>query len=108
MLDVGIYVLQFQQFIYRGLKPTKFICAGHLNEYDTDESFSAIFTYSEGRTAVVSASTRLPMPNEAVIVGTKGIIKVKVFTCVEFVLTLKFLVAKLLVSSAVDNTDGDF
>lgn len=77
-MDLGIYVLQFQQLVYRGLKPSKIVALGHLNKFETDESVSAIFTYSEGRTAVLSTSARLQLPNEGVVVGTKGTIRVSI------------------------------
>lgn len=75
-MDLGVYVLQFQQYVYRGLKPKKFVCSGHLNQYETDESFGAIITYEDRKIADVAASARLPLPNEAVVVGTKGVIRV--------------------------------
>lgn len=78
-MDLGVYVLQFQQFVYRNLKPKKFVCAGHLNEFQTDESFAAIITYEGGKIADVSASAKLPLPNEAIVVGTKGVIRVNYF-----------------------------
>lgn len=75
-MDLGVYVLQFQQFVFRGLKPIKFVCSGHLNEHQTDESFAAIITYEGGKIADVASSARLPLTNEAIVVGTKGVIKV--------------------------------
>lgn len=75
-MDLGVYVLQLQQYVYRGLTPQKIVATGHLNKFETDESAAAVFTYSEGRTAVLSTSARLQMPNEAVVVGTKGTIRV--------------------------------
>lgn len=76
VLDLGVYVLQFQQFVFRGSKPVKFVTSGHLNEYQTDESFAAIITYEGGKIADVAASARLPLTNEAIVVGTKGVIRV--------------------------------
>lgn len=75
-MDLGVYVFQFQQFVFRGLKAQKFVCSGHLNEFQTDESFAAVITYEGGRTASVSSSAKLPLPNEAIVVGTKGVIRV--------------------------------
>lgn len=80
VLDLGVYPLQFQQYVFRGLKPQKLVCTGHLNkEYQTDESFAAILTYEGGKIAEVASSGRLPLPNEAVVVGTKGVIKASTF-----------------------------
>lgn len=75
-------MLQFQQYVYRGFNPKRIVATGHLNKFETDESMGAVFTYSEGRTAIVSTSARLQMPNLAVVVGTKGTITV----CLENIL----------------------
>lgn len=77
---MGVYVLQFQQFVFRGLKPIRVLATGFLNKGGTDESASAIISYPGGKTALVSTSSRLQCPNEAVIVGTKGIIRVPEFS----------------------------
>lgn len=76
ILDLGVYVLQFQQFVYRGLTPKSFLADGHLNENKVDESGGVILTYSDKRSASVFVSAAAPLPNEAVVVGTKGILKV--------------------------------
>lgn len=63
-MDIGVYVLQFQQFVFRGLKPKKVIAAGHLNEDGIDVVASAILTYPDNKTAVVSCNATAQMPNE--------------------------------------------
>ena len=77
ILDLGVYILQFQQFVFRGLKPTEIAVNGHKNSAGSDESAGAIITYPGGKMAVVSTSARLALPNEAVIVGTEGIFLIK-------------------------------
>lgn len=72
ILDLGCYILQFQQYVFRGLKPIKVTVNGHLNSYGTDESCGAIITYPGGKMAVVSTSARVKLPNEGVVAGTKG------------------------------------
>lgn len=57
ILDLGIYVLQFQQYVFRGLIPSKVVANGHLNEEGVDSSVSAIITYPGSKTAVVSISS---------------------------------------------------
>lgn len=74
-------MLQFQQYVYRGLKPIKISVNGHVNSHGTDESCSAIITYPNGKMAVVSTSVRVKLPNEAVVVGTKGTLKLPDFWC---------------------------
>ncbi|CAH1155336.1 unnamed protein product [Phaedon cochleariae] len=81
ILDLGIYILQFQQYVFRGLKPIKVVINGHLNSHETDESCGAIITYPNGKMAVVSASARVALPNEATVVGTKGTLKLPDFWC---------------------------
>lgn len=76
ILDLGIYNLQFQQHIFGGEEPINFIAAGHLNEHGTDENANMVLTYSKGRTAVLSTHSCVELPNTAIIVGTKGTIKV--------------------------------
>lgn len=81
ILDLGVYMLQFQQFVFRGLKPIKVVATGHLNKCGTDESCGAVITYPDGKMAMVSTSARVLLTNEGVIVGTKGIIKLPKFWC---------------------------
>ncbi|KAG5890065.1 hypothetical protein JTB14_003630 [Gonioctena quinquepunctata] len=81
ILDLGVYVLQFQQFVFRGLKPLKLIATGHLNEEGVDISMAAIMTYPGGKTAVMSTSALLNLSNRATIYGTKGTIVVEKMWC---------------------------
>ncbi|KAF7287898.1 hypothetical protein GWI33_000245 [Rhynchophorus ferrugineus] len=81
ILDLGIYILQFQQFVFRGLKPVKVLASGHLNDGGVDDSASAILTYPNGKTAVVTCNATAQMTNEGVIIGTKGTIRIPMFWC---------------------------
>lgn len=81
ILDLGCYILQFQQYVFRGLKPLKVVVNGHLNSYGTDESCGVIITYPDGKMAVVSTSARVRLPNEGIVVGTKGTLKLPHFWC---------------------------
>lgn len=76
ILDLGVYCLQFSQFVFNGLKPVKVVASGHLNDHGTDASASAILKYPEGKTTVFTTSAIIELPNEAIVVGTKGILKV--------------------------------
>ncbi|KAH0999655.1 hypothetical protein HUJ04_006041 [Dendroctonus ponderosae] len=78
-LDIGVYILQFQQFVFQGLQPEKIAVAGHLDEHGVDDAVSAIFVYPDNKTAVVSCNTTVELPNKAVIVGSKGTIKLPTF-----------------------------
>lgn len=81
ILDVGVYPLQFVQYLYRGLKPIKFVGAGHLNEHGTDDTAGAVILYPNNKIGIISCSTKALLPNEAVIVGTRGTIRIPTFWC---------------------------
>ncbi|CAH0727529.1 unnamed protein product, partial [Brenthis ino] len=80
VLDLGIYMLQLLQFIYKE-PPTDIMCTGHLSKMGVDESVSCAFKYKEGRTATIAAQTRATMGNRAEITGTKGTILLDYFWC---------------------------
>lgn len=86
-LDIGVYTLQFQQFIYKGLKPIKVAVNGHLNDAGTDETVGTVITYPGGKIATLLISGRVELPNEAVVNGTKGAIRVPNFWCPTKVIT---------------------
>lgn len=79
VLDLGVYMLQFLQFIYK-TPPTDIVCTGHLSRAGVDESISCALKYDEGRTATIAAHTRATMTNRAEITGTKGSIAVCYYT----------------------------
>jgi len=76
VLDVGVYCVQFTSFVFGGDKPIKIVASGHLNEDGIDESTSATVIYSKGRTATLITHGRAKYETDAVILGTKGSIKV--------------------------------
>ena len=71
-LAMGIYVVAFSQLVFGGQEPYKIVANGHLNHDEVDESFGAVFTYPGGKTATVTVQTRVEMPCEAEVFGTKG------------------------------------
>ncbi|KAJ0182342.1 hypothetical protein K1T71_001711 [Dendrolimus kikuchii] len=80
VLDLGIYMLQLVQFIYKD-PPTDIVCTGHLSKSGVDESISCALKYKDGKTATLSAHTRTTMTNKAEIIGTKGAISLDYFWC---------------------------
>jgi hypothetical protein len=62
--------------VYGGEKPLKIIAGGHLNAQGADESSSATLIYSKGRIATLMTNIRVEFPNDALVIGTKGIITV--------------------------------
>lgn len=89
ILDLGIYAIQLAQLVYRE-KPIKITCAGHLGVADVDESVSCILAYSNGKIATLTLHSKVLLSNEAIIVGTKGSLKVNK-TTFSWKLNKKFL-----------------
>ncbi|EFA11514.1 trans-1,2-dihydrobenzene-1,2-diol dehydrogenase [Tribolium castaneum] len=86
ILDLCVYVLQFQQLVFKGATPTKVLAVGGLNSEGTDDYTSSLWTYPGDKVANLTTSAKAQYPNEAVIVGTKGIIRVPDFwCCTEFI-----------------------
>lgn len=84
VLDIGIYTLQLQQLVFKGLKPISIESSGYLNQSGVEDSAFIIIKYPEGKHAVLGMSTKTLFPNEALIVGKHGLVKVATFWCVFF------------------------
>ncbi|KAM9366257.1 trans-1,2-dihydrobenzene-1,2-diol dehydrogenase [Symphorus nematophorus] len=76
MLDLGVYCLQFTCMVYNGEKPECIQATGVCMETGVDETVVVTLKFSNNRMAVFTSSSALHLPNDAVIVGTKGMIKV--------------------------------
>lgn len=76
ILDIGIYCLQFISMVYNGEKPESIQAAGVCFETGVDETVVVTLKYSKNRMAVFTCSAGVQLPNDAVITGTKGSIKV--------------------------------
>lgn len=76
ILDLGVYVLQLAQLVYKE-DPISIVCGGYLNNDEVDESMSCILTYSNGKMAMLSTHSRVMLGNDAVIYGSDGSLKVR-------------------------------
>ncbi|GBP94714.1 Trans-1,2-dihydrobenzene-1,2-diol dehydrogenase [Eumeta japonica] len=76
LLDIGLYVLQFAQFVFKE-EPIKVVSSGELNEEGMDLAATIILEYSGGRRAVLTANGRLQLDNRATVYGTKGRVTLK-------------------------------
>jgi len=81
ILDLGVYAIQMATLVYNHDKPTSIKAVGHLNDEGCDMSMSASMSYSDGRTATILTHCGVELPNEAVIIGTEGTIRVPQFWC---------------------------
>jgi predicted dehydrogenase len=76
VLDLGVYTLQFAQLVFGPSLPESVVAQGELNENGVDSSASITLKYRGGKTATLCIHSRVKLPNEAFIVGTRGTIKV--------------------------------
>lgn len=81
VLDLGVYAIQFACLIFNNEMPHTVCATGCLNEEGVDESVSATFQYKGNRSATILTHSRVNLPNEACVIGTKGMIKVPMFWC---------------------------
>jgi dihydrodiol dehydrogenase / D-xylose 1-dehydrogenase (NADP) len=59
MFFIGIYAINFSQFVHGGSRPNKVVAAGHLfPDEETDSSVNGVLTYDNGGTAIISTNTR--------------------------------------------------
>lgn len=80
LLDVGIYPVSFASMIF-GSQPRTIKSLAHIGETKVDEQCAVIFGYDGGRIASLGAALRTDMMNDALIMGTEGMIHIPVFYC---------------------------
>jgi predicted dehydrogenase len=74
LLDVGIYPVSLSYMLFGA--PDEIVSQAHLGETGVDEQTALIFKYSGGQLALLSCAVRTETPQEALIMGTKGRIKI--------------------------------
>lgn len=81
VLDLGVYAIQFANLVFNNEMPETVQATGCLNHEGVDMSVSASFVYKENRTATIVTHAFVTLPNEAYVIGTKGMIKIPNFWC---------------------------
>ncbi|KAK5873679.1 hypothetical protein PBY51_018699 [Eleginops maclovinus] len=76
LLDIGVYCLQFVLMVFNGERPESIQATGVLLDTGVDESVVVVMKFSKNRMAFCTFSIAVRLPNDAVIAGTKGSIKV--------------------------------
>jgi len=76
LLDIGVYCLQFVLMVFSGERPESIQATGVLLDSGVDESVVVVMKFSRKRMALCTFSIAARLPNDAVISGTKGQIKV--------------------------------
>ncbi len=75
LLDVGIYPISLASLVF-GAPPSRVSSLAHLGQSSVDEQAAMIFGYDQGQLALLSSATRTNTPQEAVISGTEGQIRI--------------------------------
>jgi predicted dehydrogenase len=74
LLDVGVYAVSFASLIFG--TPARVTSLGHLGETGVDEQGAILLGYAGGRLAILYSAIRTSTPGEAILMGTKGRLKV--------------------------------
>ncbi|XP_034550630.1 trans-1,2-dihydrobenzene-1,2-diol dehydrogenase-like [Notolabrus celidotus] len=76
LLDLGIYCLQFVLMVYNGERPESIQATGHCIDTGVDGTAVLALKFSGNRLAICTCSITMKLTCDAVIIGTKGNIKV--------------------------------
>ena len=75
LLDVGVYTVSLASMVFK--KPPKEISAmAHIGKTGVDEQSAMLFGYDDGQLAVLHCAVRTETPQQALIIGTKGSIRI--------------------------------
>ena len=74
LLDLGVYVISFATMIFG--PPVKITSLGQIGPTGVDEQAVVLLGYPDDQMALLCISQRVQTPQEAVIMGTKGMIRV--------------------------------
>jgi predicted dehydrogenase len=74
LLDVGVYNLSLASLLWG--RPERIHSAAHLGETGVDEQSAVLLSYAQGRLATLSSAIRLNTPQEALVIGTDGWLKI--------------------------------
>nr|XP_054774851.1 trans-1,2-dihydrobenzene-1,2-diol dehydrogenase-like [Lytechinus pictus] len=75
LYDMGIYPIQLTTMVF-GRAPSSMTTQGFLNDDGVDESFTTVMKFSNNALATLSSSFKVKYPNDAVIIGTKGRLRI--------------------------------
>lgn len=75
LMDVGVYTVSFASMVFGA--PTAISSQSHIGSTGVDEDAAMVLKYAEGQLALLSTSVRLNTPQDAVILGSEGRIRVQ-------------------------------
>lgn len=74
LLDVGVYCVSLASMVY-GREPSRIASIADLGSTRVDEQSAVILGYDGGALALLSSAVRTNTPQEAIIMGTEGMIR---------------------------------
>jgi predicted dehydrogenase len=74
LLDIGVYPVALASFIFGSPKTVSGLA--HLGPTGVDEEAAMVLQYERGQLAVLSTSIRTTTPQEAVVLGTAGLVRI--------------------------------
>ena len=74
LLDVGVYCISLSSMIFG--PPERVTGLAHLGKTGVDEQSAAVLEHGDGRMSTISIATRTATPQEAIISGTEGRIRI--------------------------------
>jgi len=74
LLDVGIYTISLASMIFGS--PTQVVSLAHLGETGVDEQAGIVLSYAQNELAILHTAIRTNTPQEAIIMGTQGRIRI--------------------------------
>ena len=74
LLDVGVYVVSLASLVFG--PPARIVSMAHLGSTGVDEQAAMVLGYARGQLAVLSTAVRTSTPQEAIVMGTEGLIRI--------------------------------
>lgn len=75
LLDVGCYCVSLASLVF-GRQPVRISGLAHLGETGVDEHSAVVLGYDQGELALLASGVRTNTPQDAVIMGTEGFIRI--------------------------------
>jgi dihydrodiol dehydrogenase / D-xylose 1-dehydrogenase (NADP) len=75
LLDIGVYTVSLASMVF-SRPPEKIKALAHIGQTGVDEQSAMILRYNEGPLAVLSCAVKTRTPQQTVIAGTKGMIRI--------------------------------
>ena len=79
LLDLGVYPISFSSMIFKEF-PSKIMSSAILGETGVDIFSNYFFEYKNGKSSMMTSSTKSNMSHNAIIFGTKGNIRIPNFS----------------------------